>query len=295
MEDFVALENKTSLPTIHVLSDSVGITATGVARAAAVQFGVQEPCIETISKVRSMDEIVPFFEEHAKWHEERTGSPRMLVFFTLVDPKLAKAFSQYAEENPNITAVDVLTPAIEAIESFTGFCPSNSSGMLHSVDRSYMKRIDADEFTIEHDDGRNPQDLTRADIVLLGVSRSSKTPLSIYLSQQGYRVANVPIDSQTTPPKEIYSVDTTRLFGLMTTPDVLVDIRTRRLGKARAVASAYADPEHVYKELEDARKLMRRLGCIVVHTERRAVEETAQEIIRYYERYHPVWEQGIEL
>ena len=107
------------------------------------------------------------------------------------------------------------------------------------------------------------------DIVLLGVSRSSKTPTSIYLSQQGYKVANIPLDPTTEPPAELEQVDRTRLFGLMTTPEVLIGIRQRRLGRASAVASRYADPEYV------------------IHTENRAVEETAQEILRYYERAHP--------
>ena len=124
-------------------------------------------------------------------------------------------------------------------------------------------------------------------MVLLGVSRSSKTPLSIYLSQQGYKVANVPLDLHTDPPRQVHDVDRTRLFGLMTTPEVLVGIRQRRLGNASVVAASYADPEYVYQDLEQARALMRKLGCIVVHTENRAVEETAQEILRYYERAHP--------
>ena len=167
---------------------------------------------------------------------------------------------------------------------------------LHVADQYYFRRIEAIEFTIAHDDGQNPEDLTKADIVLLGVSRSSKTPLSIYLAQQGLRVANVPLDPTTEPPSQIYDVDRTRLFGLMITPEVLLDIRRKRIKKAAGkagggqfamLAKNYADPEYIYRDLEASRALMRRLGCIVVHTEGRAVEETAQEILRYYERSHP--------
>ena len=123
--------------------------------------------------------------------------------------------------------------------------------------------------------------------MLLGVSRSSKTPTSIYLAQQGYKVSNIPLDPATEPPRELLDVERTRLFGLMTTAEVLIGIRQRRLGNASVVASSYADPEYVYQDLEKARALMRKLGCIVIHTENRAVEETAQEILRYYERAHP--------
>ena len=102
------------------------------------------------------------------------------------------------------------------------------------ADQYYFKRIEAIEFTIAHDDGRNPQELSQADIVLLGVSRSSKTPTSIYLAQQGYKVSNIPLDPTTEPPRELLDVERTRLFGLMTTAEVLIGIRQRRLGEARA-------------------------------------------------------------
>ena len=285
MDPFVPLENKTPLPTIHVLSDSVGLTARTIARAASVQFGVPDPCVETISKVRNIEEIAEFFEKHREMHLAQTGSPRMLVFYTIVNRKLAEEFEEYAKENDDIVAVDILTPAISAIEELSGFCPSNVAGMLRAADRYYFKRIEAMEFTIEHNDGRNTQDLTRADIVLIGVSRTSKTPLSVFLSQRGFKVANVPLDVQTEPPAELFDVERTRLFGLMTTPEVLVGIRKKRIG-GQSVAASYADPEYVYRDLESARALMRKLGCIVIHTEHRAIEETASEIIRYYERMH---------
>ena len=220
-------------------------------------------------------------------HRELKGSPRILVCYTIVDKGLRTRLAEFAASEPDIIAIDLMTQVIDAISDLSGLEPSSKPGGLHVADQHYFRRIEAIEFTIAHDDGRNPQDLTQADIVLLGVSRSSKTPTSIYLSQQGYKVANVPLDPHTEPPREIYDVDPTHLFGLMTTPEVLVGIRARRLGNAVGVASSYADPTYVYEDLESARALMRRLGAIVVHTANRAVEETAQEILRYYERLHP--------
>ena len=289
MDLFTPLDNRTGLATIHVLSDSVGLTAQTIAKAAAVQSGVADPCIETISKVKSIEEIKEFFEKHLECHRDHTGSARMLVFYTIASRSLAEAFAEYAKENDDITAVDVLTPAIDAIGEFAGLEPSNEAGKLRAADQQYFKRIEAMEFTIDHDDGRNPQDLTRADIVLMGVSRCSKTPLSVFLSQQGYKVANVPLDMHTDPPSELYEVDKTRLFGLMTSAEVLIPIRKKRIGSAAAVARNYADAEYVYRDLESARAFMRRLGCLVVHTEGRAIEETAQEILSYYTRSHPTW------
>lgn len=276
------------IPTIHIISDSVGATAQAVARAAAAQFGVTNPRIETLPKVKSYEEVRRFLDRHAEEHRARFGHDRMLLFYTLVNTEIREKVSAYLEEHDSIVSVDLMTNAVDAIAMMSGLQPAYVPGSLRVPDVNYFQRIDAMEFTIEHDDGRNPEGLTQADIVLIGVSRCSKTPLSIYLSQQGYKVANVPLDPTTEPPRQIYDVDRTRLFGLMTTPEVLVDIRRERLGKTQAaVAGRYADLEYVYEDLERARAVMRKLGCIIVHTEKRAVEETAQEILRYYERSHP--------
>ena len=284
-------EREERVPTIHIVSDSIGETAQVVARAAAAQFGVNNPRLEIFSKVRSYEEVRDYLDEHARYHREVLGDDRMLVFYTLVNGEIKEELQGYLAEHPNIVAVDVMTDAVNAVAEMSGMKPVGKPGTLRAIDRNYFKRIGALEFTIAHDDGRAPEDLTRADIVLLGVSRSSKTPLSIYLAQQGYKVANVPLDPSTEPPKEIFDVDRTRLFGLMITPEVLIDIRRKRIkkaaGKMQLLTKDYADPEYIYRDLEASRALMRRLGCIVVHTEGRAVEETAQEILRYYERSHP--------
>ena len=281
MHNKTPAERAARVPTIHIISDSIGETAQVVARAAAAQFGVTSPHLEIFSKVKSFEEVRGYLLEHARHHEEVLGDDRMLVMYTLVNADIR---------------VDVLTAAVAAVSEMSGMEPVGKPGMLRVVDHNYFKRIGALEFTIAHDDGQNPEDLTKADIVLLGVSRSSKTPLSIYLAQQGLRVANVPLDPTTEPPSQIFDVDRTRLFGLMITPEVLLDIRRKRIKKAAGkagggqfamLAKNYADPEYIYRDLEASRALMRRLGCIVVHTEGRAVEETAQEILRYYERSHP--------
>ena len=287
MKDVIIQENNTPLPTVHVISDSVGLTAQAVARAACAQFGVTDPAIEVLPKVRSLKEVKDFIEAHVAYHKEHKIGDRILVFYTLVDNGLSHDVHDFLESREDVVAVDLMTNAIHSIAEMSGLEPADKPGSMHVADRNYFKRIEAIEFTIAHDDGRNPQDLTKADIVLLGVSRSTKTPTSIYLAQQGYKVANIPLDPDTEPPLELFDVDRTRLFGLMITPDVLIGIRQRRLGRAGGVAGRYADPQFISEDLLEARALMRKLGAIVVHTENRAVEETAQEILRYYEKIHP--------
>ncbi len=275
------------VPTIHVVSDSTGVTAQALARAAAAQFGVTDPKIRLLSGVKDFEEIRGFIEKRRAQYLERYGNDQVILFYTVVSSHLRERLEEYLAAHPSVIAVDLMTAAVNAIEQASGLEPLHEPGSLRAPDENYYRRIEAVEFTIAHDDGRNPQDLTKADIVLIGVSRTSKTPLSIYLSQQGYKVANIPLDPATEPPVEVYRVDRTRLFGLMTSPEVLIGIRKRRIGTAAHIAPRYADPEYVYEDLEKSRKLMRQLGCMIIHTENRAVEETAQEILRYYERSHP--------
>lgn len=291
MRRFVPVNNDSPLPTIHIISDSLGATAQALARAAAGQFGITKPYIEMLPKVRRFENVVDFLLEHQQLHRDRGLSDALVVFFTFVDKDLRKKVGEFCEEN-GMYGVDLMDGPLGALQAASGLIPSTDPGLMRAVDTNYFHRIDAMEFTVAHDDGRNPQDLPNADIVLLGVSRSCKTPISIYLGMEGFKVANVPLALGTEPPKEVYECDPSRVFGLMTTPDVLVGIRKRRLGTsgkgAAMVAASYAEPEKVYQDLEEARALMRKIGCIVIRTDNRAVEETAQEILRYYEQAHPL-------
>ena len=156
MDEFIAYGSSTELPTIHVISDSVGLTAQAVARAAAAQFGVTNPVIEVLPKVRTFEEIKEFIDEHSAVHKRNTGDGRMLVFYTLVDRDLSRQLAEYAGGRDDIVAVDLVTDAIGAIAHMTGKQPSTKPGGLHVADQYYFRRIEAIEFTIAHDDGRNP-------------------------------------------------------------------------------------------------------------------------------------------
>ena len=209
------------------------------------------------------------------------------MFYTLVHAPLRDEVSAYIDAHDNIYGVDLLICGHRRhIRAERPRAEGRPGGAARGRHQLLPQGRGAAELTIEHDDGRNPQDLHKADIVILGVSRTSKTPLCIYLAQQGYHVANVPLDLHTAPPKELFDVDRSRIFGLMSTPDVLVGIRERRLGAAGKVAGSYADPEYVYDDLDAARRLMRQLGCYVIRTDNRAVEETAQEILSLYLKTH---------
>ena len=275
-----------TLPTIHVISDSMGNTAKTIARSAASHFGELDPNITVLPYVRSFDQIRSFLEEEQRLHRQMYNDDRIIVYYTLVIQELRDALESYLADHPNIYAVDVLSDSIAVIEQVSGKTHNPAPGEQHKINDQYFQRIEAIEFTVSHDDGLLTQDLPEADIVILGVSRTSKTPTSIYLGQQGYKVANVPLVEGLELPKEVYEVDRERLFGLITDPSVLVGVRKSRMG-GQLGQSRYADIDAVTLELDRARTIMRGLGCVIINTKDRAIEETAQEILRHYNAAFP--------
>jgi regulator of PEP synthase PpsR (kinase-PPPase family) len=185
---------------------------------------------------------------------------------------------QLCREGAN--GVDLLSPAVQLLTATTGYVSTGEVVSIRRTDEDYFDRIEAMEFAVKHDDGRNPEGYVDADVVLVGVSRTSKTPLAMYLAFKGIRCANIPLAPGMTPPEELFSVDPRKVFGLVTDPEVLLEIRKERMRELGTWVPRYAEREAVEAELEEARALMRRLGCLVVHTDNRAVEEAAQEILR---------------
>lgn len=258
---------------VHVLSDSLGETGEMVARAAVAQFANDGFRIERLEKVTSAEQLREVVRSHCGRH--------CIFLYTLVDRALCTAMEELVANGVN--GVDLLSPSVQLISRVTGLTPSHEAGAIRRTDEEYFDRIEAMEFAVSHDDGRNPEGLADADIVLLGVSRTSKTPLSMYLAFKGWRVANVPLAPGVTPPEQIFELDPRKVFGLVTSVDVLLDIRKERMRELGGWVPGYAEREAVERELEEARALMRRVGCLVVHTDNRAVEEAAQEIIRHVE------------
>jgi regulator of PEP synthase PpsR (kinase-PPPase family) len=202
-----------------------------------------------------------------------------IFFYTLVDAPLREEMERLAAGGVN--AVDVLGPAVALLSRVIGHRPAGEAGAMHRTDEEYFERIEATEFAVMHDDGRLPEDMGAADVVLIGVSRTGKTPLAMYMASKGYRVANVPLAPGMEPPHQLFEVDPKRIFGLVADAKVLVDIRCERMREMGTLVPRYAEREEVERELDEARALMRRLGCIVIRTDNRAVEEAAQEIARY--------------
>jgi len=201
------------------------------------------------------------------------------VVYTIVSPELRSFLKGQAEES-NIQSVDLLGPLMDALAGFFKKPPVAKPGLLHRVDEEYFNRIDAIEYALRHDDGRSIKDIETADLVLIGVSRVSKTPVSIYLAQEGWKVANITTVLGMKPPKELFEIDQHKIVGLTMDPSRLAEFRTERLRQLGVNDSSYADLERVKEELEHAKSIFaQNPKWPVIDVTGKSIEEIAQDIL----------------
>ncbi|KIL41793.1 phosphotransferase [Gordoniibacillus kamchatkensis] len=260
---------------VYVVSDSAGETGEAVVRAAATQFHPQQVEILRVPFVqdqRTVDKVIA---------AAKLGGGT--IMFTLVVPELRDYLVWQAQEH-NISYVDLLGPVLASLERTTGREARHQPGMLHRLDENYFKKMEAIEFAVNYDDGRDFSGVLKADIVLVGVSRTSKTPLSMFLAHKKYKVANVPLVPELQPPESLFTVPKHKVIGLKIDPAKLNRIREQRLKTLGLGANAgYANVERIHMELEYADKIMRRIGCFVIDVTDRAVEETASLVMEHIE------------
>jgi regulator of PEP synthase PpsR (kinase-PPPase family) len=252
---------------IHIVSDSTGDTAARVARAAQSQFDDFQTELIRHARVTTRDAL-------ARALEAARGR-RAAVFYTLVDPALRDGIIELAHEY-RIAVLDVLGPALNAISTASGMVAIHEPGRHGALDAQYFRRIAAIEFAVKHDDGRSVDDLHNAEVILVGVSRTSKTPTSMHLGYMGYMAANIPIVKGVDPPPTLFQVEPWKIVGLTIEAERLAEIRRRRVRAIAAGSGArYADLSEIYEELDATEKLHRRLGCPVIDVSRLAIEECA--------------------
>lgn len=252
---------------IYICSDSVGETADAVVQATIRQFSASQVVIKRIGHIQNENEITFHMEQAAK-----TGG---MVVYTLVQPELREMMKEEAIRL-GIRAVDILGPMMQAfMETFHDF-PSQKVGLLHQMDEAYFRRIEAIEFAVKFDDGRDARGLFQAQVVIVGISRTSKTPLSIFLAHKGIKVANFPIVPEVKLPEELFKLNNKRIVGLTMDADHILKIRTERLkSMGLPYNSRYATLQRVVEELEYGANLMKQLGCRIINVTDKAIEETA--------------------
>jgi hypothetical protein len=256
---------------IFLISDATGETATRIAEAALSQFERRDVVFIRRPHVRS--------EEHIRQVVREARSVHGTILHTLVSSATRAQLVEVTKLH-NVPTLDLIGPLLAHLESFFGSRPKAEPGLLHRMDEEYVKRIEAVQFTVHHDDGQNVQTLHQSDIVLVGVSRTGKTPLSMYMAQYGWKVANVPIVFGVPPPKELLAMDPARVVGLMISPDKLLGVRAARARKFGHLDIAYATNEGVAQELEYCRSLFSaNRAWRVLDVTTRAVEEIAADIM----------------
>ncbi|SDW13831.1 hypothetical protein SAMN05444487_101369 [Marininema mesophilum] len=201
-----------------------------------------------------------------------------MIAFTMVVTDLQEYLLEEAEK-ASVPVVDIMGPMLEGLAGLYKRDPKREPGLVRRLDEEYFRKIEAIEFAVKYDDGRDPRGLLRADIVLIGVSRTSKTPLSMYLAHKRIKVANVPLVPEVEAPEELYIVPPEKCIGLTIDPDQLNGIRRERLKSLGLTSQAnYANMERILQELEYSEKVIKRVGCPIIDVSNKAVEETANII-----------------
>lgn len=256
---------------LFLVSDATGETAVRITEAALSQFENREVVIVRRPHVRSEDHLRDVVREAEAVH----GT----ILHTMVSAPNRNRMSELTRMQ-KVPAIDLMGPLLAHLETFFGSRPKAEPGLLHRMGEDYLRRIEAVQFTVNHDDGQNVQTLDQSDIVLIGASRTGKTPLSMYMAQYGWKVANVPIILGLPPPKELFAIDPSRVVGLVIAPEKLMTIRAARVQKFHQPDLRYAQAETIAEELDYCRNLFssNRLWRVLDVTSR-AVEEIAADIM----------------
>lgn len=255
---------------IYVVSDSVGETAELMVKAVASQFNgdVEIKHISYVVDVKDLDHVIIA----AKYNHS-------IIAYTIVIPSLKQYLDERARE-AGITAIDLMNPLMDAFIEKLNTEPVNQPRLMRKLDENYFRRVEAVEFAVRYDDGQDVRGIRHADIVLIGVSRTSKTPLSMYLAHKRFKVANVPLVPEVAPPDELFDIPKNKCVGLIITPDKLNEIRMERLKNIGLTTQAnYANYDRILTELEYAEKIMKKIGCPVINVSNKAIEETADLIL----------------
>lgn len=256
---------------IYIVSDSLGETGELVVRAAIAQFDTTDYIIKRYSRINNIKSLEMVLNKAEK--------NNALFIYTFVQEDLRSCMRDFELSN-QIKTVDLLGPLMDNLGQGLDMEPCQKSGIIRELDDDYFSRIDAIEFAVKYDDGKDATGFKNADLILLGVSRTSKTPLSMYLANKNIKVANLPLVLGTDPAEEIYEVPAKRVIGLTNSPNKLNEIRRERL-KSLGLSddSNYTNMDKILEELEFADEVMKRIGCPIIDVSNKAIEETADIVL----------------
>lgn len=260
-----------AVPPLYVVSGGLGTSGEQLVRTVLAQFPDADVPVHIVPHVQDADRLQAVVAQ-------ATATAGTIVH-TLVDADLRHTLTELARQH-NVVAIDLMGRLLERLASVLAQDPAEQPGLYRRLRSEYFARVEAIEFAVQHDDGQRARDLNQADIVLVGVSRAGKTPLSMYLAMRGWRVANVPLIKDITPPPELFALDPKRVIGLVINPVRLAEYRRRRQhGMGLARLSDYSDPDQVFEEVEVAQQYCRQHGFTLLDTTDKPIEECAEQVI----------------
>lgn len=259
---------------LHLISDATGETLTTIAKAASVQYAAMRPIEHVYPLVRTARQLRRVLQEI----EQAPG----IVLYTVVNPELASEIEATCKEK-KYPALAVLRPIMQVFESYLGAPQTPTVAGQHVLDADYFRRIDALNFSMAHDDGQLPEDLNQADIIILGISRTSKTPTSVYLAQRGYKTSNLPLVPSIELPESLTGPHTAFIVCLVANADRIAEVRRNRaMILSDRDLNDYVDRDTILAELQYSRRICAKNGWPVIDVTRRSVEETAATIIKLH-------------
>lgn len=258
--------------TVYAVSDSTGETGEAISRAWMSQFGVLDTTIIRFSHIDSKDRV----DETMDMLEGKA-----IIVNSIVIPDVANYFLERCKER-NLPVIDLFRKPLEVIEQATGVPAARLPALSRELDPVYFQKISSIEFAVKYDDGKDPRGLLKADIVLIGVSRTSKTPLTMFLANKGYNVANLPLVPEMNLPQQIFQVDPKRVVGLTISPEALNKVRlARMLSLGIPETSVYANDKRILEELNYAKQAFDRIGCEVLDVSDSTIEQSAARILEH--------------
>ncbi len=271
----VSERDQTVRPPVYVVTGGLGSSGEQLARTVMAQFEGAEIPLRIIPRVAHQHTLKKIVEEAV--------SENATILHTLVNPEMRETMTRLAADGKAF-AIDAVGPLIDRLAQVTGLPPIGKPGLYRQLHETYFKRIEAIEFTMEHDDGMQPEGWPDAEIVLLGASRVGKTPISVYLSMMGWKVANIPLVPEVPPRPAVFELDRRRVVGLTIDPTQLLYHRRMRQLHMEMGGGPYSDPEQIYEEVQAAEQLYRQSGYRAIDVTDKPIESCADEILSYITR-----------
>lgn len=264
--------DQTPCPEIFIVSGGVGASAEQLAYTVLAQFPNRCVPVTTIGNVRHPEQVQQVLAQAA--------AKGAIIVHTMVDTEMRR-YLQVSAQALGLAAVDLMGGLIDWLAEQLAASPLEEPGLYRRLNRAYFERVSSIEYTMAHDDGKSPEGWAQADLLLLGVSRVGKTPLSLYLAVLGWKIANLPLVPGLILPEELFKMERSKMLGLSIKPDQVLAYRLQRQARLGVVGpSAYIDPEEIYQEIKDAARLFNRLGISVIDMTDKTIEMAADEIVR---------------